>query len=228
MNNNFDFNSKKYIILLILICLVFAVFIIKAFDYLPDNDVDTNDIEVENINTTASNTNPSPITIDTTTQKVQKSGVLYKSSDSYDEQSNQNYSQVDEIDAPSGVGEDIVPNVNIENQNTQLSPDLIAMQSIINAKDLASKGNDADALEEYKKALNTAANNQIKADAYEGISILYAKNKKYGTALSFASKAYEMAPSYTTDLLIAKIYYSAGKTDTAISRINNILKKGFN
>lgn len=228
MNNTFDFNSKKYMILLGLICLVFAIFIIKAFDYLPDKDVDTNDIEVENINTTASNTNTTPVTVSEKKQKAQKSGVLYRSSDSYEEQSNQNYSQIDEIDAPLGVGEDTIPNSNIENQNTQLSPDIIAMQSIIKAKDLASNGNDTAALEEYKKALNNAANNQIKADAYEGISILYAKNKKYGTALSFASKAYGTAPSYTRELLIAKIYYSAGQTDTAISRINDILKKGFN
>lgn len=34
MNNNY-FNSKKYMILLVLICLLFAILTMKAFEYMP-------------------------------------------------------------------------------------------------------------------------------------------------------------------------------------------------
>ncbi len=32
------FNSKKYIILLVIVCILFAILIIKFFDYLPEPD----------------------------------------------------------------------------------------------------------------------------------------------------------------------------------------------
>lgn len=227
MDNNFDFNSKKYIILLVVICLVFVMFIVKAFDYLPDNEViDSNDNEIENINTPSkiNTTENSDNTVVLKPKKNQKSGVLYRSKLSLTEEQ----PNIEEIDAPIDIVEESVPNDNInENSNQQLSPDLIALQSIINARNLANKNDLASALEEYKKVLSSQVNNEIKAEALEGIAILYAKNKKYGTALSFAGKAYSTSPSLSRDILIAKIYYSAGKTETAITRLNDILRHGF-
>lgn len=227
MDNNFDFNSKKYIILLVVICLVFVMFIVKAFDYLPDNEViDSNDNEIENINTPSkiNTTENSDNTVVLKPKKNQKSGVLYRSKLSLTEEQ----PNIEEIDAPIDIVEESVPNDNInENSNQQLSPDLIALQSIINARNLANKNDLASALEEYKKVLSSQVNNEIKAEALEGIATLYAKNKKYGTALTFAGKAYSTSPSLSRDILIAKIYYSAGKTETAITRLNDILRHGF-
>ena len=85
----------------------------------------------------------------------------------------------------------------------------------------------SSSLQEYKKAVNSAQDDEIKAEALEGISLLYAKNKKYETALSFASKSYTLSPSLSRNFLIAKLYYVSGKSDIAIKKINEILKQGF-
>ena len=90
------------------------------------------------------------------------------------------------------------------------------------------KENDyTNALSEFQKAEENADNDELKAMCYENIAEIYAINRKYGTALSFASKAYKLSPSDTREMLIAKIYYQAGQTDNAITRINNALKKSF-
>ena len=225
MSNNFDFNSKKYMILLVLICIVFAIFIIKAFDYLPENDVyDAYNEEVENINTASSNVNvPQNVDKQEIQKPVQKKGVLYKSQDSLSE----NDMEFDEIDAPKGINETVPDETISETANSQLSSDELALKSIINARRYA-KNNDAQAsLEEFKKTLSLATDNEIKAEAYDGMALLYAKNQKYSTALSFASKANSTSPSISREFIIAKIYYSAGKSDIAITKINEILKQSF-
>lgn len=227
MDNNFDFNSKKYMVLLVVICLVFVIFIVKAFDYLPDTEViDSNDNEIENINTPSkvNNTENSENTVVIKPKKNQKSGVLYRSKLSLTEEE----PNIEEIDVPADIVEESVPKNNIdENSNQQVAPDLMALQSIMNARNLANENKLASSLEEYKKVLSAQVNNEIKAEALEGIATLYAKNQKYGTALSFAGKAYSTSPSLSREMLIAKIYYSAGKTETAITRLNEILKHGF-
>ena len=230
MNNSFDFNSKKYMILLLLICIVFAILIIKAFDYLPNNDViDSNDSEVAYLNVNSkksSNTEASKnnLEVETKIKKNQKSGVLYRSSDSLSNDDN-----FDEIEAPAGVSEE---SINDENNNTtmsnqELSGDFKAVQYILNGRKYVSENNLSKALIEYGHAVENAKEDEIKAQALEGISIVYAKNKKYSTALTFASKANGISPSVLREFLIIKIYYLAGKSDIAIKNLNEILKKGF-
>ena len=228
MDKNFDFNSKKYMILLILICLVFVIMIVKAFEYLPENEpVDTNDIEIEHINTPSKVSpyvkNKAENTEEQKPAPAQKSGVLYKSRDSLASET-----IIEEIDAPPGAVEESAPAEMInENQRSQLSPEELALKSIINARKYFNSGNLTSSLEEYKKAIDLTNDTEIQAEAYEGISLLYAKNKKYGTALSFATKAYKSSPSISREVLIAKIYYSAGKIDTAVAKLNQMLRQGF-
>ena len=224
--NNFDFNSKKYLILLVIICIVFAILIIKAFDYLPDTDnVDTADVEIENINSSADiNTTVKKPASEAKSKPIQKSGVLYRSADSISQDTN-----IDEIDAPYGVGEEVFPEDNIsDNSNEKVSPDVLALKAILNGKKYADAGNFPAANDQYKKALELSSDKEINAQANEGIAILYARSKKFSTALSFANKAYELSPSSDRELLIVKIFYNAGKTEAASARLNQMVKNGFN
>lgn len=236
-----NYNSKKYIFLLVIICMVFGFLIIKAFDYLPDNQVeDIDNTETSNINKIIDNTtNKNYNGKDSEDEEHEddsysekkintKSGILYQDPLTVNSQE-----QIEEINAPHGsINETTIyneeENNNHDNENAQgLSNDEKALRAIINARKLTKAGNQTDAINSYNKVQELTQDNELLSEAYEGIAELYAKDKKYGSALTFAAKAYKASPSLSGELLIAKIYYSAGKTDTAITRVNNMVKRGF-
>ena len=239
----YDFNSKKYMFLLILICLIFTIFVIKAFDYLPKQQVVVTDTQnqVSTVQSSTEVNNNNEIdgeqvensNIEIKTKKNQKSGVLYKRQNSlHDENSvSQNDNSFEEIDAPIGAAEEALPNTNsddrVSNEN-KLSNEELALKAIITGRKCYSSGEYSSALEAYQKVAELTSDNELLAESYDGISELYAKNKRYSTALSFAGKAYKSSPTLAREFFIAKIYYMAGQTDTAVSRINNMLKRGLN
>ena len=228
MNNSFDFDSKKYILLLILICVIFTVVIIKAFDYLPEkidiiddnnNVVDVNS-QVDNENVLQSN--DSENAVKNTIKPEQKHGVLYKSPDSLSEE------QIfDEVQAPAGSLEETSTEETQTNSDITLSPEEKALKAIINARRNMKNNDVANALNEYRKVSDLTSDNELLAESYDGISELYVKSGKYGTALTFAGKAYSTSPSMSREFSIAKIYYLAGKNDIAVKRINNMLNRNY-
>ena len=225
MNNNFDFESKKYIILLVIVCIAFAILILKAFDYLPEENLDKVNLPQEEEIVREKVTNPEDNTKqqqkETTTEKInqdKKSGVLYKSND-YEI----NSMFEEEIDIPkSPLDDDTVQNS--EDSQSKLSSAEIALKSIINARKYANVEDYTNAIKEYQNAAKITSDKDLRAEIFDGISLLYLKNKNYKTALSFAEKANESSPSFTREFVIAKIYYESGRTGDAINRINKILK----
>ena len=230
--DNYEFNSKKYIFLIIIVCLMFIIFIIKAFDYLPEK-TDINDNDSYN-STEYINEINKPLNRENINEEVKaddsktdpdrhKSGHIdfFKPKNTEPEKTT-----LVEIDTPTGVKEDITPQKNnleyIQTPNSDT-----AFNSFLKGKNLKKENDYTNALSEFQKAEENADNDELKAMCYENIAEIYAINRKYGTALSFASKAYKLSPSDTREMLIAKIYYQAGQTDKAITRINNALKKSF-
>lgn len=227
-----EFSSKKYMILLVTICIVFVIFIVKAFDYLPDKSVEANyqmiNNQPQNINTIVNDNNVN----DNKQEQAQeiydpdrhKSGHI----DFMPKPKKEEYSRNDyeEIKAPSGTyEEDIhVPN---NNQNYIASPEEQAMKSIVSAIKYKSNYDYANALNELQKVPELTTDKELTALSYEKIAEIYAIQKRYGTALSFAGKAYSASPNVNREMLIARIYYQSGETDNAISRMNAILSKGF-
>ena len=69
MNKYIESNSKKFLIMLLLICVVFLVVIIKAFEYIPvsDDDAVISRNNIENINKPAQNSED--ITSDESTEE---------------------------------------------------------------------------------------------------------------------------------------------------------------
>ena len=133
----------------------------------------------------------------------------------------------EEIQAPKGVEEEIVSDDSEDNKPAQLTPEEEALISIYNGKKAKTNKNYTEALNEFQKAANLTDDKELQAQSYEGIAEVYAINRKYGTALSFAYKAYNNSPSSAREMLIAKIYYKAGETDKAINQMNSVLKREF-
>ena len=102
------------------------------------------------------------------------------------------------------------------------------MQSLLSAMKYKASSEYSSAITELQKVPEYTSDKEILAMTYERIAELYAIQKKYNTALSFAGKAYSYSPNASREILIARIYYQIGETDNAMSRLNNILSKGFN
>ena len=51
--------------------------------------------------------------------------------------------------------------------------------------------------------------------------------KRYGTALSYAQKAYNTYPTSSREMLLARLYYKTGDLDKATKRMNNVLQRDF-
>ena len=233
MNNNYDFDSQKYMIILVVICALFAIAVIKAFDFLPEEQK-TQNVSIEEVNsTTQSDTSENTTSNNDISQEnkeqskntespKKKRGVLYSSNDTeWDDMS------IQEIKAPKGVNEEITE---IEDTKANESSDTFdySFQSLLNGKKYKANGDYKNAIAEYKNVIEQTKNEEILAIAYEDMAGIYAAYKKYGTALSFANKANKLSPSVGREFLIAKIYYASGDTNTAINNINSLLKRSFN
>ena len=98
--------------------------------------------------------------------------------------------------------------------------------SIENADEQKQNGNYKEAVEQYKEVASEA-DEKTKAYCYEQIATIHAIEKHYGTALSFAQKAYNTYPSTQREILLARLYYKTGNIEKATNRVNNILKRDF-
>ena len=235
MKNNFDFNSKKYTILLILVLLTFSIFVIKMFDYIPTNNIDEDitteasnfNINFNNKQTTATSDNNinDKITKEENSEeyrKNHKSGHIdfmpkYKYQNDYDE-------QIDEIKTPDGANEDNL--TTIDNSKDGDSDENKALNYYLIGQKFKSSEDYTNAIKQFQQVIDTTSNNELKAMSYEAIAEIYAKHKRYDTALSFANEAYNLSPSNSRKILISRIQYMAGDTENSIRDLNTLLQKG--
>ena len=232
MFNHSDFNTKKYIILMSVICIVFFVIVIKAFEYLPikDENAIASRHNLEKINTTRQ-------TQEQTEQNdaVSKDDIRHKHVhiDLMKTPKKENIEEkIEEIQAPEGVGyeETEVSKVKSENnseKSLELSSEDKAKLALYKGQSNFINKQYTEAMQDFQSAIQLTKDSNLTASAYEGISHVYAANKKYGTALTFATKAYSLSPSSSREMLLARLYYKTGDIEKATKRINNILHRDF-
>ena len=219
MNKYIEQNSKKFLVMLLLICVVFFVIIIKAFEYIPvaDDDAITSRNNIENLNKPAE--------------------------ENADEQADKSEEQTEKKTLDIKLTPDFVEKTD---KKAETVTDSKAVEPLENISDLPSEAVSANTSEEAKpveltpeekaeKAFLTAQKYRrdkqyvtvTVARSYEEIATIYAIVKRYGTALSYAQKAYNMAPSSSREMLLARLYYKTGDIDKATRRINNVLQRDF-
>ena len=59
------------------------------------------------------------------------------------------------------------------------------------------------------------------------MAIVYAISKRYGSAISAAQRAYNIAPTSNREMLLARLYYKTGDTERATAKANNVLRRDF-
>ena len=207
MNKYEEFNSKKFLILTLVVCVAFFVVIARAFQYIPNQD--NNWIvqpKIEDINSVSNSSSEEE-------QKapVEKEKVSQKPSE-----------ELENI-------EDLPKEAAAENAPTEpeLTPEEKAEKAFFTAQKYKKEKQYVKALEEYKKISEITNDTATIARSYEEIATIYAIVKRYGTALSYAQKAYNMAPSSSREMLLARLYYKTGDIDKATRRINNVLQRDF-
>ena len=232
MNNSLDVNSKKFLIILVIMMLVFVLLIIKAFDIMGKASEEALKPQVN----------------------MSEVGELGSDNQTEQEQSDENNTANKEVDVehhvsfveeqprvsqpaetsknPQMITEPLAPineNGNVVEENK--APSLTKAQEtelmFLDAQNYKDEKQYVKALEEYKAILEKNISNETNARCYEEMAGIYGIVKRYGTALSYAQKAYSIAPTSSRELLIARLYYKTGDTDKAIKKINNVLQRDF-
>lgn len=222
--NKFDVNSAKFLSIIIAICFIFIMVVWHAFDYLPTKE--------ENNNTLYTQTN------NKISEVVSRESTTVENSDKTEQATEENEVETtsEKVIKESSTNEDkkLEPLETIY-EGTPLSNESKLSQEESNisdanydrAKDYMTSKRFVEAITEYKKIIQTTDDDKLKAQCYEDISIAYAVLKRYGSALSAAQRAYNLAPSSHREVLLARLYYKTGDIDKATSRVNNVLRRDF-
>ena len=231
MNKYIESNSKKFLIMLLLICVVFLVVIIKAFEYIPvtDNDALITRSNVENINKPAQNSDEEQNENTDNTEK--KALDINLTPDFVEKPKSENLKENKDIEPLENISDlpkdEVEENSSNEIKTVELTPEEKAEKVFITAQKYRKDRQFVKALEEYQKIPTITNDTATVARSYEEIATIYAIVKRYGTALSFAQKAYNMSPSSSREMLLARLYYKTGDIDKATRRINNVLQRDF-
>ncbi len=233
MNKYIESNSKKFLVMLLLICLVFFILIIKAFEYIPmtDKDAIVSRNNIENLNKPAEeNAEEQQNNQNEQTEKPTLDVKL--TPDFVDKQKNEVQTDATKTTKPleniTDLPENtIATNNSEETKSIELTPEEKADKILLAAQKYKKDKQYVKALEEYQKIPTITNDTTTIARSYEEIATIYAIVKRYGTALSYAQKAYNMSPSSSREMLLARLYYKTGDIDKATKRINNVLQRDF-
>lgn len=229
MNKNYDFASKKTQLILLFICLMFFLIVIRAFDYLPDEQSDiNNEQKMEQINkpiesnsqTSASYQaeQPNSLEEDNTVEPQQEQ---IEQENSINNSDSQKQEDVNEPKDKQVITEGLVPiddkdiggNINGQNIEAQVAPSEpkeTIEEKMEKAQNLKEQGNYNAALEAYSKIALSAPSNEISAKCYEEMSKVYSTQKRYGSAIVYAQKANSISPSPSREALIRRLYEKTG------------------
>ena len=210
---NFDYKSARLLGIIIFICLIFVLIVWHAFQYLPKSaDIEKKEqIELPDEQTEAHEVTEEEEFVNNEEENIQNDVPEAKEDATIE---NENVADSLEPIDENNIESKDEPVDNVQNHLEQ-------------AKQYFNDTQYVKALGEYDKALNETNDMKVKASCYEQIATIYAIMKRYGSALAFAQKAYNLAPSTSRELLLARLYYKTGDIDKATKRVNNVLQRDF-
>lgn len=224
MDKEINDNSKKFLILLLIICLTFFVLIIKAFEHIPQSVPQSTQTKVETVNNQPAEAEPTEVNREEEQANAKPQEVHFLKVNRVEEDIPTNNTE-EALEPISDVQEGVVA----ENapQAPELTPEQKFEEIFAGALKYKQDKQYVKALEELQKAASLTSDSSLITKSYEEIAIIYATVKRYGTALSFAQKAYNMSPSSSREVLLARLYYKTGNIDKATQRVNNVLQRDF-
>ena len=213
-------SNKKYIIYTIVTFIIMSLLVLGAHNMSSENKTNTQNISEEQVEQNK-NVDSEEVADDTdnTTDDEENEADTYESEET----------EVD-IPTPPAVKSSVDNNLSelqpIADKNT--TKDLDKNNKLIEAFVAKHNGDYQKAIEYYNSLLeNSSDNNSLKAICYESLAEIYAKQKRYGTAIVNAQKAYSTEPTPSRKFLQAKIYFKAGEVDKAKQLTNTALESDF-
>lgn len=203
--NKFDLKTAKFVGIILFMCLIFALVVMKAYQYLPEENI------TQNFQEEISN------------EKIQYENFENKKDNQ--EEDLEEETSVTNNNTEERTIEDRRPIRELENLDNPKNQN-IENSALENADNFKQNGNYKEAVEQYKEVASEA-DAKTKAYCFEQIATIHAIEKHYGTALSFAQKAYNTYPNTQREILLARLYYKTGNIEKATNRVNNILKRDF-
>ena len=110
--------------------------------------------------------------------------------------------------------------------NLDMGADVLS-KTLSEAAENQSNKNYEVAIVAYKKAVELTDDKFVKADCYESLADIFAQTKKYGSAMGYAQKAYNIKVTPKREFMLAKLYYKTGSTERALQKAEEIFKKDF-
>ena len=216
----FDIKSPKYVSIILLICFIFIMVIWNAYSYLPPKaqyfPEAKQELQLPDDNEGAGVNNEAGVNEDT-----------HSDEETVSKKESGEVSGTIKVDENQGFEEVKVPESAINTEIVVQSETETYPQVFERAEKYMIEKQYVKSLEEFQKASLLAEDNASKATCYEEIANIYGIVKRYGTALAFAQKAYNLAPTTARETLLARLYYKTGDIDKATKRINNVLQRDF-
>ncbi|MDO5306500.1 MAG: hypothetical protein Q4E83_01930 [bacterium] len=208
--NKIDIKMLRALILVVLLFIVFGAAITKKTQYLPSKE-NPNMQSVVDVQP-----NDEIINKDSNTENVQESA-------------NENKSETVSVESKEVVSDtkSDLPELDKVTENNSEILDNEAISPFDNAIKLKNEKKYQEALNQFIEIAKNNNDDKLKSSCYEEISQIYALNKKYGTALSYAQKSFNLNPNTRRELLLARLYYKTGDITNATKRVNNILQRDF-
>ena len=225
--NKFDVHSAKFLSIIIGICFIFIMVIWNAFSYLPQKTEDNVATNQEFNLPTDEDTEEKQASEEINSEEEIKEEYTEVKFDSRKHEKRQAMVEETSSDEPEPLESISEDGTNFENQDKEVETASPLEQALESAKNYRQSHKYANAIAEYQKAVSLTDDNSIKAQCYENIAKIYANSKRYGSALSFAQKAFNTQPSTAREVLLARLYYKTGDVDKATTRINNVLQRDF-
>ncbi len=213
--NNFDLGSKKYIIILAIICIVFVLLIAKAFDMASNSEnEDFNSAKEPVVNTVVNNNVPA--NVNTQEEEIQEENSQFES-----EYTDESEFDNEEIQDDESEEEATKP------EAEELSLEEKAAARLYIATKFRTTNQLDRAMYDYQEVAKKSQNSEITAMCYDGIANIYAISKDYEKALSYANQANNLMPATSREMFIARLEFKLGKEEDAKNRIANILSRDF-
>ena len=204
MENN-NLKSMKFLVAAVIFCIIFVAILPFVYNnFSPNKDRNNRNVNVVDVN---------------------------KSAEEYDSAVKNEQTDLNEV---KKTEEDSETKERIVDQDIANSEIVTTRSNLINkdifeaATALKKEQKYESAVYEYQQIAKSTEDENIQARCYQEIALIYASIKRYGTALSFAQKAYNTSPSSDREMIMARLYYKTGNTDKATEHVNAILKRDFN
>lgn len=208
----FDYKSARLVGIVLLICFIFIMVVWHAFQYLPDSAP----VEKQNNSVT--------VPADDDSEDVQNDEE--NKSEEAEDKTEDSAPEINELETKDNIQLEPIDNPDEQSDKNESQEDSVS-SVLESANNYMSEKQYVKALGEFDKAVRMTDDIKIKANCYEQMATIYAIMKRYGSGLAFAQKAYNLAPSTSRELLLARLYYKTGDIDKATRRVNNVLQRDF-